>query len=139
MQHFFGSPQFYFRRALLEQQNAARAGQMQSMNSLGSALMSGGNVMNTPQAPRGLTSMSPAPQQLSRPRKILSLHDYHFLFISSYFDYQPSSLCLKITEKVTFNNFECTFTQPFSQTLTKYGMAKIGIGGVNSSLGKSLA
>merc|ERR1719232_2174140 len=54
-------------RALLEQQNAARAGQMQSMNSLGSALMSGGNVMNTPQAPRGLTSMSPAPQQLSRP------------------------------------------------------------------------
>ena len=51
--------------------------------------MSGGNVMNTPQAPRGLTSMSPAPQQLSRPRKILSLHDYYFLFISS-FDYQPS-------------------------------------------------
>ena len=79
MQHFFfGSSQFYFRRALLEQQNAARAGQMQSMNSLGSALMSGGNVMNTPQAPRGLTSMSPAPQQLSRPRKILSLHDYYF-------------------------------------------------------------
>ena len=62
---------------------------MQSMNSLGSALMSGGNVMNTPQAPRGLTSMSPAPQQLSRPRKILSLHDYYFLFTSS-FDYQPS-------------------------------------------------
>ena len=75
---FFGSSQFFFRRALLEQQNAARAGQMQSMNSLGSALMSGGNVMNTPQAPRGLTSMSPAPQQLSRPRKILSLHDYYF-------------------------------------------------------------
>jgi len=55
-------------RRLLEQQNAARQGQMQSMNTLGSALMSGGNVMNSPQAqPRGLTSMSPAPQQLSRP------------------------------------------------------------------------
>ena len=57
---------------MLEQQNAARAGQMASMQSIGSALMSGGNVLNAQAQPRGLTSMSPAPQQLSsRPRKIL--------------------------------------------------------------------
>ena len=68
---------------MLEQQNAARQGQMQSMNTLGSALMSGGNVMNSPQAqPRGLTSMSPAPQQLSRPRKIFSLHGFTFFYFS---------------------------------------------------------
>ena len=70
MHQIFGNSYFLIRRQLLEQQNAARAGQMQSMSSIGSALMSGGNVMNTPQASRGLTSMSPAPQQLSRPRKI---------------------------------------------------------------------
>ena len=70
------------------------------MNTLGSALMSGGNVMNSPQAqPRGLTSMSPAPQQLSRPRKIFSLHDFYYFLnllftILTFLSFSPTIITL---------------------------------------------
>ena len=60
-----------FRRRLLEQQNAARGLLSQQAQSGLAGMMSGGNILSTPNGiSRGLGSMSPAPQQLARPRKI---------------------------------------------------------------------
>lgn len=75
------------RRKLLEQQNAARSAAnyalMQQTGLSMSASPAGGNVLNTHNtaARAGLTSMSPAPQQLPRTRKILS---FSFLYYVIY-------------------------------------------------------
>ena len=64
-----------FRRKLLEQQNLARMNGGHAPHGTPAGLMPpGGNVMGTPTsgiAQRGLNGMSPAPQQIARPRKIL--------------------------------------------------------------------
>ena len=71
-----------FRRKLLEQQAIARMnGGHQSMtSSISGMVQGGGNVMGTPNSQRGLNSMSPAPQQMSRPRKIIFLFACILLF-----------------------------------------------------------
>ena len=63
-----------FRRKLMEQQNLARMNGGHAHGTPGGLMPPGGNVMGTPTsgiAQRGLNGMSPAPQQIARPRKIL--------------------------------------------------------------------
>ena len=69
----------FFRRKILEQQNAARiAANQAALNQTGGlAHMPGG--MSTPTSgPRGLGSMSPAPQ-VSRPRKLFFYGHYMYI------------------------------------------------------------
>ena len=74
-----------FRRKLLEQQNLARMNGGHAPHGTPAGLMPpGGNVMGTPTsgiAQRGLNGMSPAPQQIARPRKILFFFCLHVFFL----------------------------------------------------------
>ena len=78
-----------FRRKLMEQQTAAAQAARQSvMNQTGLSM----NVMNTPNSRAAMNSMSPAPNQLSRPRKLFFfLHDFSILFFCEFLTHSTFS------------------------------------------------
>ena len=83
----------------MEQQNLARMNGGHAPHGTPAGLMPpGGNVMGTPTsgiAQRGLNGMSPAPQQIARPRKIL------FFFACLFFIFHLLSSVVCFTDSVT--------------------------------------